>query len=140
MQNFFHSSFGRGAERVVLLGSDSPNLPKEFVSQAFQMLASHKVVVLGPADDGGYYLIGLALAPVPPIFEGIAWSTPTVWDQTVAILRANEIPFACLPTWYDVDRLADLRRLACDLQKEKTLDSESRQLLSLVGIDKRSHE
>jgi glycosyltransferase A (GT-A) superfamily protein (DUF2064 family) len=52
---------------------------------------------------------------VPPIFDGVAWSTPQVWEQTVRILEAARIPVAQLPPWYDVDDLADLRRLAKEL-------------------------
>src|SRR4029453_10402983 len=76
MQTFFVTALGR-AERVVLIGSDSPDLPREVLPQAFDALASHDVV-LGPAADGGYYLLGIARR-IPAIFEGIAWSSRDVW-------------------------------------------------------------
>jgi uncharacterized protein len=108
MQAFFVTALGR-AERVVLIGSDSPDLPTEMLPQAFDALASHDVV-LGPAADGGYYLLGVARR-IPPIFEGIAWSSRDVWSQTTARLKAAGIAWHALPAWYDVDEPADLAAL-----------------------------
>ena len=80
MQNAIESALGRGAECVVLLGSDSPDVPVEYVNRAFEMLVEHSLV-LGPSTDGGYYLIGLRAACCP--LSDIAWSTD-VLDQTLA--------------------------------------------------------
>lgn len=124
MQHFFGSTLkpplplgeGRGgglasisASRVVLIGSDSPDLPQEFVQQAFDKLHQYPVV-LGPTRDGGYYLIGLSQT-IPPIFESIPWSTPAVWPQTIARLESLLLEYHVLPQWYDVDDATDLRRL-----------------------------
>lgn len=109
MQAYFHAAFARGASRVVLIGSDSPDLPIAFVNHAFELL-NESPVVLGPAIDGGYYLVGLR-REIPEIFLGIAWSSDRVWSETVARLRSLHCPFATLPAWYDVDDVADLRRL-----------------------------
>ncbi len=68
MQHYFAEAFRRGADRVVLIGSDSPTLPLEYVTGAFQLLDTFPVV-LGPSADGGYYLVGAA-GEVPPIFAG----------------------------------------------------------------------
>jgi glycosyltransferase A (GT-A) superfamily protein (DUF2064 family) len=70
--------------------------------------------VLGPAEDGGYYLLGVS-TKTPDIFTGIRWSSPDVWPQTIA--RADELGlnWASLPAWYDVDTPADLDRLKTDL-------------------------
>lgn len=114
LQGYFARSFARGAERVVVLGSDSPTLSAVTVERAFECLRHHPVV-LGPTYDGGYYLVG-ARQSVPPIFDGIAWSTPRVWRQTVQRLRDTGVSFAELAPWYDVDELADLRRLGEELR------------------------
>jgi rSAM/selenodomain-associated transferase 1 len=99
--------------RTVLIGSDSPDLPLEYVDEAFDKLRSFPVV-LGPATDGGYYLIG-ASQTVPPIFDNIPWSTPEVWTQTISRLTAAQIPYHVLPKWYDVDDFTGLRRLETSL-------------------------
>src|SRR5262249_6231319 len=82
MAAFFTEQLRTGAEAVVLLGTDSPTVPIDFIERAFQELESMGVV-LGPATDGGYYLVGCA-RKLPPIFEGITWSTSAVLGQTVA--------------------------------------------------------
>lgn len=108
MQAFFSTALA-WAERVVLIGSDSPDLPTDLISQAFAALAERDVV-LGPAPDGGYYLLGIARR-MPPVFDGIAWSTPDVWAQTTGRLKAAGIRWHELPPWYDVDEPADLADL-----------------------------
>ncbi len=110
---YFSQAFEGGAQRVVLIGSDSPTLPIEFVDQAFRLLHDASIVI-GPSDDGGYYLVGAA-GEVPPIFDGIAWSQPTVWEQTIERVAESGRSFAELPAWYDVDHLDDLRRLRREL-------------------------
>lgn len=120
MEHFFLGAFHEGFGPVVLLGSDTPDLPLEYVEQAFTLLQQYPVV-LGPSDDGGYYLIGLATC-IPPIFNDMPWSTAEVWKQTVARLQDSDLPFAQLPPWYDVDEFPDLRRLLenleCDTEPE----------------------
>ncbi len=118
MADFFTRQLAATAGPVVLLGADSPTVPLSFIEQAFAELAMADVV-LGPATDGGYYLVGCARR-VPPIFDGITWSSPHVLGETVACLasRERERPeettsgrsrsrLAVLPPWYDVDTLAD---------------------------------
>lgn len=114
MASFFRTSFERGCERVVLIGSDSPTLPVACVRQAYELLATHRVV-LGPSDDGGYYLIGTS-ENVPLIFQNIPWSGPLVLAETLRRLEFARIPVAQLPPWYDVDDFEDLRRLAVELR------------------------
>ena len=113
MLHFFAGAFAAGVDRVVLIGSDSPSLPASFLELAFERL-SEVPVVLGPADDGGYYLIGLAREP-PDIFRGIGWGTAAVWRQTVQRLQAAGVAYGELPPWYDVDTADDVRRLANEL-------------------------
>jgi rSAM/selenodomain-associated transferase 1 len=102
------------ATQVALIGSDLPSLPPAHIAAAFAHLDAGADVVLGPADDGGYYLIA-ATAPHPDLFTGIAWSTDTVFAQTAEKVAAAGLTLATLPAWYDVDTAADLRRCAADL-------------------------
>lgn len=101
-------AFTEGAHRVVVLGSDSPWIDQPLVEQAFSSLEQADVV-LGPAEDGGYYLVGLA-RPTPGLFEGVAWSTGRVLDQTLANACTLGRSVSRLPMGYDIDRLMDLRR------------------------------
>lgn len=109
LSTFFHEQFASGAGSVVVVGTDSPTLPPALVEQAFAEL-SRADVVLGPATDGGYYLVGCARR-VPPIFDGIAWSGPTVLGETISRLADPAWRLALLPPWYDVDTLDDWRLL-----------------------------
>jgi len=109
MADYFQRALAAGAKRVVLVGSDSPTLPVSYVQHALDRLRDVPVV-LGPTSDGGYYLVGAA-GEVPPIFDGVSWSTGAVWEQTVDRLTAAGCPFARLPEWWDVDDGDDLARL-----------------------------
>lgn len=109
MKSFFEGEFEDGAERVVLVGSDSPTLDPSIVVSAFLCLEGRDVV-LGPATDGGYYLVGCR-APVPDLFEEMTWSTPDVLSLTIDRLQTAGRSAAILPPWYDVDDPNDLRML-----------------------------
>ena len=100
---------------VVAMSSDSPTLPAAYVARAFDTLARDEAdVVLGPCDDGGYYLIGLA-RPQPSLLREVPMSTPHVLRDTLALAAAMGLRAALLPAWYDVDLADDLRRLAAEL-------------------------
>ena len=105
MAAFFAEQFQTGAERVVLLGADSPTLPVAYVEQAFREL-ERADVVFGPAMDGGYYLVGCARR-APPIFADSEWSHHRVLAAAVARLCDPAWRVALLPPWYDVDTLQD---------------------------------
>jgi len=112
--------FKCGFESVCLIDSDSPTVPAENFTEAVEMLsASEDRVVLGPSDDGGYYLIGVK-KPHRHLFEQIDWSTERVLTQTIQ--RATEIglEIKLLPTGYDVDDGATLRRLCNELLAKTT--------------------
>ncbi|MBW3598357.1 MAG: TIGR04282 family arsenosugar biosynthesis glycosyltransferase [Planctomycetes bacterium] len=115
MRRFFEDALHNGAERAVLIGSDSPTLPVALVREAFEQLKSHEVVV-GPSPDGGYYLVGIG-GRIPPIFDDVTWSTSHVWTQTTSRLNDAGAPYAVLPEWYDVDDERDLQRLAHELDR-----------------------
>jgi hypothetical protein len=101
------------ADRAVVIGSDSPTLPAEFAARALE-LAGERDCVLGPAADGGYYLIALR-RPCAALFEGIDWGTPRVLEQTIDRLRQAGLSLHLLPVWYDVDTPDDLAFLRGDL-------------------------
>ena len=105
--------FRLGFESVCLIDSDSPTLPQRAFTEAATILAQPEdTVVLGPSDDGGYYLIGLKKLH-RALFEDIAWSTERVLQQTIERARQMNLKVHLLPTWYDVDDRMTLRRL-CD--------------------------
>lgn len=106
---------GYGA--VCLINSDSPTLPTSILVAAAQTLSRPgDRLILGPAEDGGYYLIGLKQAH-PHLFEDIAWSTPQVLAQTKERSREIGLATTTLPVWYDVDDIDSLRRLHGQLQQ-----------------------
>jgi uncharacterized protein len=113
MAAFFTTQLAAGASRVVLLGTDSPTVPLDHIEQAFAALAEADLV-LGPATDGGYYLVGCARR-VPPVFDGVAWGTADVLRQTVDRLADPGYRLALLPPWYDVDTPDDYRFLRAHL-------------------------
>jgi rSAM/selenodomain-associated transferase 1 len=103
-----------GYDQVALLSSDNPDLPPTYVTAAFAALDGHDVA-LGPAEDGGYYLIALS-RPHLGLFKHITWSTAVVFDQTCQRAAALGLRLATLPRWRDVDDVAGLRRLYADLR------------------------
>jgi rSAM/selenodomain-associated transferase 1 len=102
---FVEQQRAAGARAVVLVGTDSPTLPVAHVERAFTEL-ERADVVLGPAPDGGYYLIGCGPGRAP-VFEGIAWGSGRVLADTVAALADPRWRLAVLPPWYDVDTAED---------------------------------
>lgn len=123
MAAFFAGEFEDGAEKVVLIGSDSPTLDPTLVISAFLCL-EEKDVVLGPSTDGGYYLLG-AKGRVPPIFEGVEWSGPGVLRRTVERLTAAGMSLAVLPPWYDVDEPTDWEVLVGHLKALRAAGMET---------------
>ncbi len=107
-------AFDHRATQVALIGGDLPSLPPAHIEHAFTRLDDGADVVLGPAEDGGYYLIATT-APHPALFTGISWSTHAVYAQTITKIVAGDLALATLPAWYDIDGVADLRRCARDL-------------------------
>jgi len=109
MYNAMSSEFARGSQGVVLIGCDSPHLPGTILMQAAEMLRTAEVV-LGPSEDGGYYLIGASRLVREP-FERIQWGTSEVLSRTLQILERLKLRVAVLPSCYDLDRPEDLLRL-----------------------------
>lgn len=110
MRALMGEAFARGATAVVLVGSDLPDLPATSIREAFARLAtSVDAVVLGPAADGGYYLIGAR--DVPEAFTGIDWGGPDVLAQTESAVARTGRPCLRVAAHRDVDRPEDLRRV-----------------------------
>ncbi|GAB4151410.1 MAG: TIGR04282 family arsenosugar biosynthesis glycosyltransferase [Planctomycetaceae bacterium] len=103
--------------KVVVMGSDSPTLPGEIVEEAFRKLDTHDIV-LGPATDGGYYLIGQKVMN-RSVFKNISWSESRVLEQTISRISECQASLALLPLWYDVDTADDLQLLRGHLKALK---------------------
>jgi rSAM/selenodomain-associated transferase 1 len=99
---------------VVLVSSDSPMMPIQGFAPAFARWGGDRRALIGPCEDGGYYLIGLT-APAPGVLSGISWSTSLVLSQTRARMKELGIGWEELPVSYDVDTPSDLVRLRADL-------------------------
>jgi rSAM/selenodomain-associated transferase 1 len=104
----------QGYQRVVIMNSDGPTLPSAHLGAAFAALEREADVVLGPCDDGGYYLIGIK-RPVPRLLREVRMSTSTVTADTLALAEEEGIRVELLPVWYDVDDARSLARLAKEL-------------------------
>ncbi len=112
MKNAFMRAFAQGRQRVVLVGSDLPDLPARAFSRALEALETRDAV-LGPARDGGYYLIGFTRRGFAPlVFSGPAWGGPDVLAHTQRLLSRAGASFSLLFPWSDVDTPQDLARLA----------------------------
>ena len=123
------------AGAVMALGSDHPTLPLAIVHCAFGLVESGADVALGPAEDGGYYLIALRAGAVSPrLFEEIAWSTGEVLAATLDRCRELELRVELLPEASDVDTPEDLRRLASRMIEDDLGCPRTRALLSEFGF------
>ncbi len=105
MKEAFSMGFEAGYEKVLIIGSDCPELTTLLIEQAFQLL-NNKEVVIGPASDGGYYLLGMRKL-LPFIFENKSWSTNHVYQQTIEELQKENIDFDELIMLSDVDTEED---------------------------------
>jgi rSAM/selenodomain-associated transferase 1 len=111
MDRLLTDLLAEGFGGAIAVGTDTPTLPTAYVRRACAALRDEAVdLVVGPAEDGGYYLIGLR-APAPALFTNMRWSTETVMADTLDRVRRLGLRHALLPTWFDVDRGEDLARL-----------------------------
>ena len=114
MANSFHDLFNKGFFRVVVIGTDSPTLPKEYISKAFIDLNKADLVI-GPSIDGGYYLIGFK-EKVLPVFSPVEWGSNKVLLQTEELIKKHNLKLSLLPVHYDIDTIEDLRYLKTHLK------------------------
>jgi hypothetical protein len=122
-----------GYAQVVAINSDSPTLPSAHVAAAFDRLLDETVdVVIGPADDGGYYLIGWKRSH-PELVRGVVMSTPDVLRDTLDLAARSGVSVFLLAPWYDVDEPEDLERLEADLDREPTIGRHTRRFLTEIS-------
>jgi len=124
MRHTFDQLFAHDYRQVCLVGTDVPSLPLTHYRDAFTALTRHDLV-LGPAKDGGYYLIGMT-APHPALFENIPWSTDQVLALTQQKAASEGLKTALLPPWNDVDTLDDLHILIDDCIADKQRPKKDR--------------
>lgn len=105
MYNAFKDLFYLGFEKVIIIGSDCYELNTEIIQEGFRQLHTKKVVI-GPALDGGYYLLGMSVL-IPELFFDKSWSTDQIMDQTISELRRMDISWSLLPELRDVDDMDD---------------------------------
>ncbi len=111
LAHVFRELFAEGFDGVIVLGADHPALPKAYLEQAVAALhAKTTQVVLGPTEDGGYYLIGLT-QPRPELFQSIPWGSAQVFEATLQRANRRGLSVHRLPHWFDVDRPEDLDRM-----------------------------
>ncbi|VAW32130.1 hypothetical protein MNBD_CHLOROFLEXI01-2971 [hydrothermal vent metagenome] len=123
LSHCFHNDY----TQVVAMNSDSPSLPAAYLAEAFAQLDDPAVdVVLGPCEDGGYYAIGWK-RPFPRLVRDVQMSTNHVLQDTLAIAQEENLRVALLPTWYDVDELAELRRLQRELRHNSAIAPHTHQ-------------
>jgi len=109
MQNAFADAFAQGKERVIIIGSDCLELETYMIKEAFAVLENNDVV-LGPAKDGGYYMIGMT-AFLPTLFEDKNWSTDDLLMDTILDLKKMNAKYYLLKTLNDIDTIEDLKAL-----------------------------
>lgn len=107
MHHAFCAEFNKDYSSIVMIGTDCPGLDAENVTKAFELLKSNQLV-LGPAHDGGYYLIGLS-SPRKELFSGIEWSTSSVFEKTLEIAKLAQMSVGILSTKRDIDTFDDLK-------------------------------
>lgn len=106
MENAFKVSLAAGYKNIIIIGSDCPGMDEIILNKAFENLDSFDIVI-GPATDGGYYLLGMTKS-YPFLFENINWSTDKVLQQTIDLCKRNRLSYFSLPELSDIDEEKDL--------------------------------
>ncbi len=117
LKNCCADLFQFGFSSIVIIGADSPTLPAEIILESFDQLENEAEVVMGPASDGGYYLIGLNSLHAG-LFANINWSKPTVFAETIAAIQTLKLKFATLLIWDDIDTPEDLKILQSQINQQ----------------------
>lgn len=132
MQHAFSQIFSKGVDQAVLIGTDIPDLEPGIIDDAFTSLVN-KDVVIGPAVDGGYYLIGFrALSFNKLIFKGVPWGTDRVFRKTIRLMEAEGLSKKVLPVWQDIDTFEDLKIFFQRCQEKELFHLKSMQYLSKI--------
>ncbi|WP_138431980.1 TIGR04282 family arsenosugar biosynthesis glycosyltransferase [Fodinibius saliphilus] len=106
MSNAFEQAFMEGYEHAVIIGSDCAALKKSHLVNAYSILQNHDVVI-GPSQDGGYYLLGMNQY-LPDLFENMEWSTPSVYDETIRRIKRMNLMYEAVEELNDIDTEKDL--------------------------------
>jgi rSAM/selenodomain-associated transferase 1 len=130
LDNVFSQLFSEGHKKVIIIDSDSPNLPIDYIISGFKELDNSDIVI-GPCDDGGYYLIGLKYW-LCELFSNIPWSTEKVTSVTVEKAVELEKKISMLKEWYDVDIIDDLKRLRDDLNLNNANEKKENYCINTV--------
>lgn len=117
LDNALAQCLNDGFYQVIVMGSDSPTLPVADLSRAFELLC-HSDLILGPCDDGGYFLIGLT-QPRPYLLRQVEMSTESVLRDTLRLAEEAELSVVLLPAWYDVDTFGDLQRVRIEFRSRR---------------------
>ena len=120
---FFENGFRLGRQRLVVMLSDCPTVPEQFIIEAFDRLLIEDVV-LGPTTDGGVYLIGMSLER-PELLLGLDWDGPAVFDSLVERAEAFGLILGLVPHWYEVNDRAGLASLASHIRALGVMGSEA---------------
>jgi len=127
MRNAFDVVFRLGFAKVAIIGTDSPDLPPEYIFEAFTLLEyEHTDLVFGPAGDGGYYLLAMKMV-WEELFRGLPWSSAGLLTASVETAKDLCLGASFLPAWHDIDTEADLHRV--ELLDEKNLANKTRAFL-----------
>lgn len=110
LSDAFTKSFRKGYKKVIIIGTDCPSLSSSLMLKGLTKLSNYNLI-LGPAEDGGFYLVGLSRPPEPSLFHGVSWGKDTVLKTVLA--NAGKLTLSCdfLPTLSDIDRPEDLVHL-----------------------------
>jgi uncharacterized protein len=114
MAKAFGYAFSHGFWNAVLIGSDTPDLPRTIIDASINQLQNNDAVI-GPSTDGGYYLIGFSTRNIPAdVFNLPIWGTESVFSDTISVLSLSGCAFHVLPEWSDIDQPYDLKRFLSD--------------------------
>lgn len=129
MDAAFRDSADAGYKRLVIIGTDHPTLPTPYIREAFTALDREGSAVLGPCDDGGFYLLGMN-PYCSELVLGRKYSHERVFVETLALARSLAEHVTVLDGWYDVDTPGDVIRLACDLERAEARAPETRRVVA----------
>jgi len=137
MNRAFQDTLADGYDAACLIGTDHPTLPTAYIRQAFQSLSEDPALCIGPSEDGGFYLLGMT-RPYPELFDGMTYSHPDVFGNTLARTRRTNGSLTILPQWYDVDTPPALGRLIEDLEKHPDRAARTRRVIREMDLERLS--
>jgi hypothetical protein len=133
MNRALQETLADGYDAACLVGTDHPTLPTAYVRQAFRSLSDDPALCIGPSEDGGFYLLGMT-RPYPALFEGMTYSHPDVFGDTLARTRRTNGSLTILPQWYDVDTPPALSRLIDDLEEHPDRAVRTRRVIREMDL------